>query len=279
MAQADNARDWQNLPIDTPIGFAYYFHVDSNTSLDTNLPIKDANASIDVGLARFAYAWTGLGDKVAGIQVLQPYANVDLSLPGTAVDHSRRGWGDTNIVLVQNIFGGPALTLDQFMRWKPETFLSAAVWVTAPTGSYDANKTVNTGANRWAVKPELAFGHPFGNSWIEANAWVQWFGNNDEYLGHQTLKQDPKIGLEGHYSYSFSQAFWASVDLYYNHGGQTKVNNLVQSEGGSTWQGGFGAQLLLSPADAISASYTDTLSKPDGGADAKVYMLSYRRIF
>ena len=37
---ADNARDWQNTPTDLNMLLGYYNRVDSNTPIDTALPIK-----------------------------------------------------------------------------------------------------------------------------------------------------------------------------------------------------------------------------------------------
>ncbi len=190
-ATADNARDWQNLPINTPVAFAYYYHMDSNTSLDTALPVRNASTEINAGLLRFAYAFDAGNGKSSGVQVLQTFADVDFSLGGTPFDKSRRGLGDTTVILATNLFGGPAYTVDEFVKAKPETFLTAALWVTAPTGRYDPKKVINLGANRWAFKPQLAFGHPFGKSWIEANAWLQFFTDNDDYLNGRTLNRIP----------------------------------------------------------------------------------------
>ena len=38
-ALADNARDWQNTPIDLNMVFGYYNRIDTNTPIDTTLPI------------------------------------------------------------------------------------------------------------------------------------------------------------------------------------------------------------------------------------------------
>lgn len=39
MAVADNARDWQNTPIDLNMVFGYYNLIDTNTPIDTSLPL------------------------------------------------------------------------------------------------------------------------------------------------------------------------------------------------------------------------------------------------
>ncbi|TJZ75489.1 transporter [Chitiniphilus eburneus] len=279
VAHADNARDWQNMPINVPVGFAYYFNIDSNTAFDTNLPIKGADTNIDAGLLRFAYAFDLGNGLVSAVQVLQPYASVDLALDQTDFHAKQAAWGDTSLVFATNIFGGKALTLEEFAKFQPETFLSGAVWVTAPTGSYDGNRTINIGANRWAFKPELAFGHPFGNSWIEVNGWLQWYTDNDNYQGGSTLSQDMKLGLEAHYSYNFTPAFWVSADVFYTWGGETQIDGTDQDNRADTWQMGVGAQLALSPKDAVSAAYINTVSKPDDAPDVQLFMLSYRRLF
>lgn len=55
--QADNARDWQNLPKDLNMLFGYYNKVDTNTPIDTALPLDGLSLNADLYLLRYAGRW------------------------------------------------------------------------------------------------------------------------------------------------------------------------------------------------------------------------------
>ena len=223
---ADNARDWQNLPTDLNMLFGYYSRVDTNTPIDTSLPIDGLSLNADVYIMRYARSFAVDGRNSA-IQILQPYADISASFDNAQYFSGTKhngGMGDTQVVLVHNIFGGPALTKEEFAKATPETFLTGALWVTTPTGDYDKNRVINIGANRWVFKPEIGFGTPFGPTWLEVNTWVSLFGDNDDYQGDSKLEQKPLYAVEGHYSYTINRALWASLDATYSRGGETRID-------------------------------------------------------
>ncbi len=270
-AHADNARDWQAIPIDTPLFFTYYLNTEAKT--------KDSSVSLDTALLRFSYAFDLGNGKIGSLQVLQPFSHVEASFHGNAPGAVRNGNGDTDIGLAVNVFGGPALTPEQFARWQPETFLTTAFWVTAPTGRYDGNSVLNTGENRWGFKPLLAFGHPFGKNWIEVNAWAKFFTDNDHYSGHHSFKEDPKLGLEFHLSRNFTPAFWLSADMFYTREGKTEIDGFRSGHGGDVWQAGIGGQWMFAPEDGVNFSYAETVSKPAGDPDTRTLMVNYFHMF
>lgn len=277
-AMADMARDWQNLPVNTNVFFAYYVNVRSNTSVDTDLPIADASLDGDIGMLRYARSFDLGNGLSSGIQVLQPYASLDAAL-GSFPSQSRSGWGDTTVIGVANIFGAKAMTPEEFMHATPTPFLTGALWVVAPTGSYDGNKQVNIGSHRWSFKPELAYGLPFGDKlqqWLELNAFVSFYTDNGDYQGGKKLEQKPKLGLEAHYSYTFKPGLYASADLSYAGGGETTLNGLDQDNRANSWMAGFGGGIAFSVQDAVSISYMQTFAHADASPDVRSVMAYYR---
>ena len=271
-AFADNARDWQAIPIDTPLFFTYYLNTEAKT--------KDSRISMDTGLLRFSYAFALGNGNIGSLQILQPFSHVDASFHGNAPGAIRNGNGDTDIGLAINVFGGPALTPAQFAKWKPETFLTAAFWVTAPTGRYDKDTVLNTGEHRWRFKPLIAFGHPFGKNWIEVNAWARFFTDNDRYAGGgHTFREDPGLGLEFHLSRNVTRSFWLSADVFYTREGKTEIDGFRAGHGGDVWQAGIGGQWMFAQKDGVSFSYTDTVSKPAGDPDSRTFMVNYFHMF
>lgn len=274
-AQADNARDWQNLPTDLNMIFGYYNRIDTNTPIDTSLPIDGLSLNADLYILRYARSF-GIDGRNSAIQILQPYADVSASFDDAQFFDGTKhngGMADTQFVFVHNLFGGPALTKEEFATWTPETFLTGAVWLTAPTGDYDKNRIINIGANRWVFKPEVAFGTPIGPTWLEFNTYVSLYGDNDDYLGDNKLEQKPLYAVEGHYSYSFNRALWASLDATYNKGGETKINGADQDNQQQNTLVGASLGFMLSPQFGGLIAYSDTVSVRTGSPDVNTWTL------
>jgi len=280
-ADADNARDWQNMPQDLDLVFGYYSHVEANTSLDTSVPIDGSTIKADVYILRYAHSFA-IDGRSSGFQILQPYADIRATLDDAMMldgEHKRHGMGDTQFILVHNLFGAPALSREEFAKWQPETFLSAAFWLTAPTGDYDKDRLINIGANRWVFKPELAFGKPIGPTWIEVNTWVSLYTNNDDYLGNQTLAQRPQWAIEGHYSYNFNQALWASIDTTWSVGGETKIDGAPQDNRQNNNLLGATIGFQLSPEFGGLIAYSDTVQKRSYSPDVSNWTVRFQYVW
>ena len=281
MGWADNARDWQNLPTDLNMLFGYYSRIDTNTPIDTSLPIDGLSLNADVYIMRYARSFAVDGRNSA-IQILQPYADISASFDDARFFSGTKhngGMGDTQVVLVHNIFGGPALSKEEFARWKPETFLTGALWITTPTGDYDKNKVINIGANRWVFKPEIGFGTPFGPTWLEVNTWVSLYGDNDEYQGNGKLEQKPLYAVEGHYSYTINPALWASLDATYSAGGETRIDGEWQDNKQANTLVGASMGFMLSPQFGGLLAYTDTVSERTGSPDVATWTVRLQYVW
>lgn len=270
---ADNARDWQNTPTDLNMVFGYYNRVDTNTPIDTTLPINGLSLNADLYLFRYARSF-GIDGRNSAIQFIQPYADVSASFDNAQFFSGTKrngGMGDTQIVFAHNIFGGPALTAEEFASWKPETFLTGALWMTMPTGDYDKDRIINIGSNRWVFKPELGFGTPIGPNWLEINTYVSLFGDNKDYHGDSKLEQKPLYAIEGHYSYTINRALWVSLDATYNRGGESRIDGDWQDNKQENGLLGASLGFMLSPQFGGLIAYNDTVSERTGSPDVNTW--------
>ena len=270
---ADNARDWQNTPTDLNMVFGYYNRVDTNTPIDTTLPINGLSLDADLYLFRYARSF-GIDGRNSAIQFIQPYADVSASFDNAQFFSGTKrngGMGDTQIVFAHNIFGGPALTAEEFASWKPETFLTGALWMTMPTGDYDKDRIINIGSNRWVFKPELGFGTPIGPTWLEINTYVSLFGDNKDYHGDSKLEQKPLYAIEGHYSYTINRALWVSLDATYNRGGESRIDGDWQDNKQENGLLGASLGFMLSPQFGGLIAYNDTVSERTGSPDVNTW--------
>jgi hypothetical protein len=181
---------------------------------------------------------------------------------GTEQHVYRSGLLDASFRLSVNLLGGPAMPVQQFVKWKQKILLGVSLKVIAPTGEYDLAKLVNWGINRWAFKPEFGYSQRWGR-WI-LNGYVGgWFYTTNEAsfsLPQPKPQTEAPIGsLEGHLSYDFGkQRYWAALDANYWFGGITSlsgIQNLATKQGGSRI--GATASFPVSKHQSIKVSYND----------------------
>lgn len=129
-----------------------------------------------------------------------------------------------------NLYGAPALSLQEFRHYRQDTIVGASVLVTAPTGQYDPMRLINIGTNRWSFRPELGVSKALGRWTLEAAAGVAFYTDNDAFLGSNVRRQRPLFGLQGHAIYNISPQLWAALDVTYYVGGQTSVNGVLDND-------------------------------------------------
>jgi hypothetical protein len=230
-AQFSNPRSYDNSPVGINQLEISYAHVHANSSLDTSLIITGAKINVDQGIVDYT-RYFGLLHRMTWLEAGVPLAGLSGSVVGTKIQGSVAGSGDSSYSAGILLKGGPALSPEEFERFRPTTVLGMSLTITAPTGSYNANKILNLGSGRWSFKPELALSHPFGpeQKWeIEAYGNAYFYTDNASYHGREILRQEALPGLEGHLSYSFSDRLWASLDTRYSFRGSTLINGVNQN--------------------------------------------------
>jgi hypothetical protein len=226
-AQDLEPRIYANTPIGLNFLIAGYAHTEGGVATDPALPIE--NAEVEVHSAVFAYARSlEVFGNSAKFGVVLPYAWVSGS--ATAVGQFRErevsGFADPRVHFSVNLYGAPALSLEDFANYRQNTIIGASLEVTAPGGQYDADKLLNIGTNRWSVKPEIGISKRLGPVTLELAGGVRFYTDNDDFLGGKVREQDPIYSVQGHLNYSFSYGIWAAVDGTFYTGGRTTVDGV-----------------------------------------------------
>lgn len=164
--------------------------------------------------------------------LIVPYARLSASgeVGGQTRSVDRSGLTDITMRLSVNLYGAPALSLQQFRDYRQDTIVGVSMLVTAPTGQYDSHRLINLGTNRWSFRPEIGASKAFGRWTVEAAAGVAFYTDNDEFLSANVREQEPLYGLQGHVLYSFSPALWVALDATYYTGGRTSVNGALNND-------------------------------------------------
>jgi hypothetical protein len=210
-----------------------------NGGLDFNgaIPVKDARGIYNVEVATLYHSFSFFG-RSANVLASLPYAvgNFNGELFNQQRSVYRSGLLDFNARFSVNLYGGRAMDVKQYVKWKQKVILGASLRVVAPTGQYDPTKLVNWGINRWAFKPEFGYSQRRGNWFIDGYAGVWFYTTNPDYFSipvPQPQTQSPIGSLEGHLSYDFPNwgfmkraRGWASLDGNFWWGGITAVNSI-----------------------------------------------------
>src|SRR5499427_8285874 len=158
-AQFNDPRAYENTPVGTnqlELGYAY---VHANTSIDTSLIITGAQFNLNQGTIDFT-RYFGFLHRLMWVEAGVPVAGLSGSVSGTNIQGSTTGAGDSSYAFSLLLKGGPALSVEQFEHYEATTTLGLSLNMTAPTGSYEPNRILNLGSDRWSFKPEFAWSQP-----------------------------------------------------------------------------------------------------------------------
>ncbi len=275
-AQQLEPRAYAPSPIDVNIVGAPFTYQTGAVVTDPSLPVKDVDAKVESVSPFYDRTFSFFGRTASAILVV-PYvwAKATGEVGNQERSLTRSGPGDLQFRFATNLFGGPALTPQEFAHTKPGTTLGASLVVSMPTGQYDGTKLVNIGSNRWAFKPELGFVHPIGKWTLELYTGVWFFTANDDFFGGRRRTQDPMLSLQGHVVYTFVPGLWLAVDGTWYSGGQTAVNGLLDLDRQQNTRIGATLAVPLGQRHSLKAAWAKGASVRIG-QDFTTYGLTYQ---
>jgi hypothetical protein len=226
-AQELEPRAYANTPVGMNFLLAGYTYTQGNVSLESSLPIEDADLTVHSTFLAYARTLDVLG-RAGKLDVVVPYAWLSgtAKVNGEPRDREVDGFGDPRLRFSVLLYGAPALSLAEFADYKPDLIVGTSVAVTLPLGQYDPDKLVNIGTNRWSVRPEVGISKTLGPLTLELDASVTFYTDNHDFLGGRTLERDPLYAVQGHVIYHTRVGVWAAVDATYYAGGAPTVDGV-----------------------------------------------------
>jgi hypothetical protein len=209
------------------IGFA---RSAGDVNFDASLPIEDGKSVLYTSFFAYARALDFLG-RSANVALVFPYVSGDLQakINGNPEQAHRSGLANPAARFAVNLYGAPAMDLEEFAHYRQQTNIGASVIVVAPLGQYDPGRFVNIATNRWGVKPEVGISQRLGRWYLDFYLGVWVFSANDAYLG-RVRKQDPIASAQMHLSYNFKPRLWAAFDANYYIGGRTSIDGVQRAD-------------------------------------------------
>jgi hypothetical protein len=275
-AQELEPRTYANTPIGMNFLLAGVGYSQGALLFDPSVPIQDADAKMDIGLLGYVRSFA-IADKSAKAGVLLPYGWMDANgtVDGVYAERKVSGLADPSFLLSVNFVGAPALTLDEYRRYRQDTIIGATLKVTAPLGQYDDDRLLNLGTHRWSFEPEIGISKALGNWVLEGAAAVSFYTPNDDFFGGQTLKQDPIYSLQGHVLYDFPGGLWVALDATYYTGGITTVNGVKKDNELDNWRTGLTIAVPINRQNSIKLAASTGVSTRTG-TDFDLYMLAWQ---
>jgi hypothetical protein len=210
---------------------AGYFYTQGNVGTDASVPIKDFTVRTNGPIVAYVRTLDVLG-RSAKLDLIVPYVwlSAKATVAGQAREREVSGFADPRVRFSVNLYGAPALSLEQFAQYKQDLIIGTSLQVSAPGGQYDSDKLVNIGTNRWSFKPELGFSKALGPLTLELIPSVMFFTENNDFFGGNHVTQDPLFAVQGHLIYHFAFGAWASLNSTYYTGGRTIVNDVANDD-------------------------------------------------
>ncbi|MCY1527953.1 putative MetA-pathway of phenol degradation [compost metagenome] len=133
-----------------------------------------------------------------GAEILLPLVRLDLDIDG-GPDGSRTRQGDLNF--------SPML-----LQWEPVSLLGRPYWqrlnlvITAPTGDYDRDASINVGTNLWVVSPHYAFTWELTDRLeVSGRLHYAWSSRNDDPVARlQADSIQPGEAIHSNFSVSYA---------------------------------------------------------------------------
>jgi len=276
-AQELTPRAYWPMPTGTNVLVLGYQHNTGDIVIDPSLPIVGVESRIDYLQATYQRAFSLFG-RSASAQISVPHANglTRGVVDGEFLQRKTVGLTDARARLAINLAGAPAMDAAGFaaLRAQPRPIIGASLLVQAPTGEYDSDRLLNLGTNRWSIKPALGMIMPLHRTWlfeVELGAWF--FGDNDDFLG-ETRQQDPIFSAEMHLVKRIRPGFWASLDLNYYTGGETRVGNDFNDDLQRNGRAGLTLVFPFKGRQALRGSFSTGIKTRSGG-DFEMYSLSW----
>lgn len=226
-AQDLEPRTYSNLPVGQNFLGIGYSYSDGEVNPSPSVPLRDIELTMKVAVAAYVRS-LDLWGKAGKVDVLWGRACQQGSgfVNNVLVKGDRCGTLDPSVRLSYLFYGAPAVDIKTFMSTPQTRVIGMSVKVNMPLGDYNNENIINTGSNRWTIKPEIGVSNRWGAWSGEASFAASFFTENDNFKGNTTLEQDPLYQLQVHLIYDLPKGRWISLNSNYFWGGETEKNGI-----------------------------------------------------
>jgi len=240
-AQNPDPRDYEIghfVPNRTIVIHTYLRHLSASEGRDYSAQALALRATYILKVGKFAIVPFDAILPVQDISVYTPVSQLSAAAPPLALvpqdlKLTLHATGMADFVFLPTI----GYEFVQNAQDHTHTWMAATIYVTAPTGSYDKDRLLNVGGNRWIFNPLVTIGQRFLRAFtIEASANISAYTQNSDYRSAQLLgqllklKQKPSFGGAVHFGVDFHPRYFSALSYLINAGGERTVDVAGQGE-------------------------------------------------
>jgi hypothetical protein len=225
-AQDDGARLYMMVPDQTTIASVRFHLLHSNVASDDSTVNEGNDLNTKLLVFQFVQALR-FGSDQGFMFLVVPASHISAN----DVTDGLTGFGDAQLGFVYGVYGTPALKAADYAAHPPGLAVNLLAKLFFPTGKYSSARSVNIGANRWALRVGVPIVYALGEGMadphlttIEAMPTVSFYSTNRDPFGADDTKQKPLFIFEGHLTHGFTPGFWGSLDLLWREGGDVNVD-------------------------------------------------------
>ena len=279
-AQDLEPRRWSHLPIGQNIVGLGYGYTEANIFFSPVLKITDGISRVN-GLGLTAIHSFELAGKSSRFSLMLPYVSGrwEGDVDGEFQVLRRRGAGDPRLRFSMNLYGAPPLKGPAYEQYRAEntsnTVAGASVAVTVPLGRYCDDCLINTGNNRWSVRPQLGVVHTRGPWSVELTGSVFMFTDNGDFVDQAVLKQKPVYALQTHVIYDFEPGMWVSLSTGYANGGGIRIDEIKTSFEVDNWVYAASFGFPIGKSQSLKLTWLSGRTQNQVGRDSDNLLLSW----
>lgn len=260
-------RDYTALPPGANLSILYaQFITADDLHVDGNVISDDFDLDAAIGIYRFVHFTKFMGLTVDP-QVLIPFGDQEIGL----LDDSSAGLGDV-------IF---ATTFWFHENHSKREYFGITPFIVTPTGEYNASEPVNLGTNRWSYILQAGYMTRLTkNLGLDLTADIQWYGDNDDPAGGDTLEQEEGYQIQAMLHYDFTPTTFASLRYSWREGDETILDGVAQNNAVDTSTLTLGIHHWLIPSKLqMQAQYLSDIDVGDFGPERTAVQLRFLYLF
>ncbi len=265
-----DAGDYTALPAGTNLALAYY-QTASRDALYSGGNKVDGDFSLasDVGILR-AVHFMDIGGYIVDPQFLLPFGTLDAGKDIAALGEES-GTGD--LILAATVW----------LVNKPEdnTYFGITPYIYLPTGTYDNEKGLNLGENRYKFVLQAGYiTNLTDDISFDLVADVMLYGENDEFGANKaTMEQEASFQLQAFLRYKMNPTWDFRVGLSQSFGGETEVNGAKMNDAAEITKMSIGTTYFITPSIQLAATFGRDLAVENGFSEDSRLNLRVLKVF
>lgn len=263
------AGDYTALPAGTNLGLLYYQHVARNRVYADGNKVLGGSLDSDVGIVRYV-RFMEVGGFTIDPQFVLPFGKLRASDNLSALG-SASGVGD--LILASTVW--------LVNRPEKKQYFGITPFLYVPVGTYDKDKPLNLGENRWKFTLQAGYIAPLADKvTLDLAADVTVFGNNTKYgPSSATLRQDALTQGQAWLRYHFTDTFDIRGGLSYTFGGETSVNGVSRNDRTNTSKFSVGFAWFPTPTLQVLGTYGQDMSVHSGPMENNRFNFRLLKVF